>query len=140
MLKRVILFALCAVLTFSLAISAQPKKAAAKGAAEWKAEMSMVDAINAALTAVSEKYPAAEAFKADLKYGKKGGKYTVQVKIEDTKCVKVDVEFDGKIKINDKKGEFFPVSKAAVKDQSALPQKAPKRAKKKAAADDDEDM
>ncbi|HPP87301.1 MAG TPA: hypothetical protein PLM75_05515, partial [bacterium] len=133
-------------------VNAQPKekgqpakKAAPKGksaGAAWKAEMTMIDAINAAVQEVSSKYSDAEPFKAELKYTKKGGKYIVQVKIEDTKCVKVDVDFNGKVKVNDKKGEFFNVPKGAVKDQSALPEPEPKGKgkKKKAAAEEEEEM
>ncbi len=117
---------------------AAPKKSdESTGSADWIAPMTMLEAINAANEALGDKYPGAEVFKVDMKYTKKSGKFTVQYKIDDMRAVKVDVDFSGKTKVNDKKGAFFNVPKGSVKNQDALPKKESKPRKKKAAADDE---
>ena len=128
-----------------LAADKPAAKAAAKKGSDNKnssGSMTLIDAIRAAQDECNANYPGATPFKAEYKMLKSGnGKYEVSLKVNEESFVKVTVSSEGKCKLNDKKGELFPMKKSGKNKGEGKDKESKKgkgKGKKKAAAEDAE--
>ena len=120
--KMVVCLAMLLALTI-LPILGAEKAAAKKGdkpaAAAKKSgsgSMTLIDAIRAAQEECKAKYPDAVPFKAEIKSSKSGkSKFDISLKVNEESFVKVSVSMEGNCKLNDKKGELFPMKKGGSK-------------------------
>ncbi|MBP7654474.1 hypothetical protein KA977_13695 [Candidatus Dependentiae bacterium] len=147
MLKKVLIILIVLSLGLIPAMAADApakasKKSASKKAGDWDVSMSLVDAVTAAKSAVSQQYPDAAAYNAALKFSKSGkASYDIKFKISDVEDIKVTVAVDdGKCKVAKKTGK---VSKTSVKDKESMPSKSSKGKggkKNKKAAEEEEEL